>query len=167
MGFNSALKGLIYHNAQNEKYVQYWGFCECGNDPQKIRKRRVTHSITRPQTGLQLCETRLSHTDVDWWRVTGVSVEHRSAFILDCWPWRWKGNWIVDRARRLRWIFTNTAVRISPPPTVVPKRRQETTNRRCVKPPKSADLIYTGFEAQNHATVEVLRFLLLASQENA
>jgi hypothetical protein len=63
-------------------------------------------------------------------------------------------------------IFTNTAVRISLPPTVVPKRRQETTNGRCVKSPppkkKSAYLIYSAFEAQNQATVEVLRFLLSA-----
>ena len=35
----------------------------------------------------------------------------------------------------MTWIFINTYVRISQP-TVVPKRRQETTNRRCVKSPK-------------------------------
>jgi len=64
-------------------------------------------------------------------------------------------------------VFTNTAVRISQPPTVVLKCRQETTNRRCVKSQKSANLIYTAFEARNHSTVEVLRFLLPACQENA
>jgi len=63
---------------------------------------------------------------------------------------------------QMTWIFTNTAVRISPPPTVVPKRRQETTNRRCVKSQKNADLIDTPFVAWNHATVEVVSFLLSA-----
>jgi hypothetical protein len=79
-----------------------------------------------------------------------------------------KVKWPVDRTKKsqMTWIFNNTAVRISPPPTVVSKRRQETTNRRCVKSQKSADLIHTVFDAQNHATVEVLRFLS-ACQENA
>jgi len=39
-------------------------------------------------------------------------------------------------------IFTNTAVRISPPPTVVSKRRQETTNRRWENP-KRAQISFT------------------------
>jgi len=68
---------------------------------------------------------------------------------------------------QMTWIFTNTAVRISQPPTVVPKRRQETVNRRCVKSQRGADLEYTAFKAWNHATVEVLHFLLSACQENA
>ena len=42
--------------------------------------------------------------------------------------------------------------------TVVPKRRQETTNRCYVKSQNSSDLIYTASEAWNHATVEVLVF---------
>jgi hypothetical protein len=40
----------------------------------------------------------------------------------------------------------NATVRISPP-AVVPKRRQEATNRRCVQSQKSTDLIYTAFKA--------------------
>jgi hypothetical protein len=43
-------------------------------------------------------------------------------------------------------ILTNAAVRISPPSTLVPIHRQETTNRRCVKSQKSADFIYTAFK---------------------
>ena len=45
------------------------------------------------------------------------------------------------------WIFTNTAVRISPPLTVVPKRRQETTNRY-VKSQTSINLIRAAFVAE-------------------
>ena len=59
---------------------------------------------------------------------------------------------------QMTWIFTNTAV---------PKHQQETTNWRCIKSKKSADHICTALEAWNHATVEVLRFLLSACQENA
>ena len=44
---------------------------------------------------------------------------------------------------------------------------KKTTNRRCVKSQNSADLIYTVFRAWNHATVEVLHFLLSACHENA
>jgi len=68
---------------------------------------------------------------------------------------------------QMTWIFTNTAVRISQPPTAVPKRRQETTKRRCLKSQRSADLIYTALKVWNHANVEVLCFLQSARQENA
>ena len=46
-----------------------------------------------------------------------------------------KINWPVDRGRRPRWL-ESSKLRISQPTTVVPKRRQETINRRCVKSPK-------------------------------
>ena len=87
---------------------------------------------------------------VNWWRVMDVSVEC-SALILAL---KMKVNWSV-------------AVRISQPQTVVPKRRQETTDRCCVKSLTSADLIYTAFEAWNHATVKVLCILLSACHRNA
>jgi len=68
---------------------------------------------------------------------------------------------VKGETSQMIWIFTNTAVRISPPPAVVPKRSHETTNR-CVKSQTSANLINTAFVARDHATVEVLRFLLSA-----
>jgi hypothetical protein len=81
---------LVNQNAQNEKYVQLGIWCMQQWSSQ-IHKRHVIHSNSA-QHGL-FWETWCSHTGVDenyeWWRVTKVWVE-RSAFILDCWPWRWR-----------------------------------------------------------------------------
>ena len=153
------------------KIYQVWGFCECGNDLHRSAKD-ASYTVTRP--GTVFCETWRSHTrvDEDYTLSTGKGLR----------TFRWNAvpsSWTVspeDEVKltsregetfQMTWIFTNTAVRISQPPTVVPKRRQETANRRCLKSQRSTDLIYTAFKAWNHATVEVLRFLLSARQENA
>ena len=125
----------------------------------QIRKRRASHTVTRPGKGF--CSVR---HDV----LTQVSTgEGLRTFWLSI---RVPSSWTAgpedegkldsrrDQTSKMTWIFTTT---------VVPKRRQETTSRPCVKSQNIADLIYTAFEAWNHATVEVLRFLLLACQENA
>jgi hypothetical protein len=108
------------------------------------------------------CRWRLR--PVDWWRVTDVSVKQCLHLGLLARTFRWNtvpSSWAVgpeDESKLISrqgetsqviWIFTNTAVRISQPPTLVPKRRQETTNRHCVKSQKSADLIYTVFKARS------------------
>jgi len=82
---------LIYHNARNEKYVQYGASCECGNDLHRSVNRRVIHSNSGPAGCPILRDMTFSHRfwwrlrPVDRWRVTDVSAE-RNAFILDCWP---------------------------------------------------------------------------------
>jgi hypothetical protein len=137
----------------------------------QIRKGCIIHSKLAWHS-LLFCETWRSHTDVEDYTLS--TTEGLQTF-------RWnevpssstvgpEDEGMVtsrqDKTSQMTWIFTNTAVRMSPPPTVVPERRQETTNRRCVKSQKSADLIYTSFKAWTRATVEVLRFLLSACQEN-
>jgi hypothetical protein len=143
-----------------------WSFCECGNEPYRSVKG-TSYTVTRPGTAFY----SVRH-DV----LTQVSTgEGLRTFRWNLVPSPWtvgpedegKLDSRQGQTFQITWIFTNTAVRISQPPTVVLKRRQETTNRRCVKSQKSTYLIYTTFEAWNHATVEVLRFLLLACQENA
>jgi len=138
----------------------------------QISKRCVIHSDSAWH-GLLFCETLRSHTGVDE-DIALSTGEGLRMFWCKVMPTSWTAgpedernltSWQSETSQ-MTLIFTNTIVRISPPPTVVPKRRQETTNRRCVKSQKSADLIYTTFEALIHATVEVLRFLLLARQEN-
>ena len=64
--------------------------------------------------------------------------------ILGCWP-EDTGKLTSQQGEtsQMAWIFTNTAVRISPPPTVVPKRRQETINRRCVKSLQKVHISFT------------------------
>ena len=132
----------------------------------QIRKD-TSYTVTWPGTVFS-CETLRSHTGVDEdyalltgeglrtfrWNVvpSSLSVGHEDEGELTS---------RQGETSQMTWIF-NTAVRISQPPTIVQKRRQETTNRRCVKSQKSADLIYTEFVAWNHVTVEVLRFPLSA-----
>jgi len=100
------------------------------------------------------CETSRSHTgvDEDYALLTGEGLQ----------TFRWNvvpSSWAVGPGyeskltsrqgamSQMTSIFTNTAVRISQPSTVVPKHKQETTNHRCVKSQKSTDHIYTVFEA--------------------
>ena len=139
------------------KYISpLWGFCECGNDPHRCVKD-ASYTVTRP--GMVFCSVR---HDV----LTQVSTgEGLRTFRLNIKvPSSWtvgpedegKLNCRQGQTSHMTWIFTNTAVRISQPPTTVLKRRQETTNRRCVKSQKSADLIYTAFKAWK--TVEVYTF---------
>ena len=139
----------------------------------QIRKWHIIHSYSA-QYGLQFCETWRSETgvDEDYVLSTGGGLRNFQWNIvlhLGLLTLKIKVNWPVDRVQcpQMTWIFTNTTVRISQPLTAVPKRRQETTNRRCVKSQKSTDLIYTAFKTWNHATVEVLHFLLSACQEIA
>ena len=137
----------------------------------QIRKTRVIHSNSA-RLDLVFWERWRSHTGVeDYTLSTGEgSRTFRLNVVLSSWTVgpedEGKLTSRQGETSETTCIF-NTAVRISPPPTAVPQRRQETTNRRCVKSQKSADLIYTAFEAWNHATVAVLRFLLSACQENA
>jgi hypothetical protein len=120
-------KVLIYHNARNE-----WS--------SQIRKRRVIHTNSA-RHGLLFCETWRSNTsnDEDCVLSTGEGLR----------KFRWKvvpSSWTVGpededkltsrqgATSQMTWIFKT--VRISQPTTVVPKRRQETINRRCVKSQK-------------------------------
>ena len=122
----------------------------------QIRKRHVIHSNSA-QNSLLFCETLRFHTraNENYAPSTGERL----------WTFQWNivaYFWTVcpedegeltsqqGETSQMNWIFINTAVRISQP-TVVPKRRQETTILRCVKSQKSANLIYTVFEAWNHA----------------
>ena len=148
----------------NEKYKSSMGLLWMRQCSSQIRKRRVIHS-NLALNGLIFCETWHSHTgaDEDYALSTGEGL----------WMFRWNvvpSSWTVcpedegkldgrqGQMSQMTWIFTNTAV---------PKHQQETTNWRCIKSKKSADHICTALEAWNHATVEVLRFLLSACQENA
>ena len=154
------------------KICPVWGFCECGNDLHRSVKD-ASYTVNSAWHGLLFRERWRSHkgVDEDYALLTGEGLR---MFRLNVVP----SSWAVgpeDEGKLISWqgetsqmtcIF-KTTVRISPPPTVVPKRRQEATNRRCVQSQKSADLIYTAFKAWNHATVEVLHFLLSACQENA
>ena len=54
---------LIYRNERNEKYVQYGGFCECGNDLHRSVKDESHSNSAR--NGLLFCETLRSHTGAD------------------------------------------------------------------------------------------------------
>ena len=139
----------------------------------QIRKRRIIHS-NLARYSLIFCETVCSHTGdyEDYALSTGEGLLTFQCNVVPS-PWTvgpedegnltsWKGETSL-----MTWILTNTAVRISQPPTVVVKCWQETNNWCCVKSQKRSDLIYTAFKAWNHATVEVLHFLLSASQENA
>jgi len=109
-----------------------WGFCECGNDLH-ICERRIIHSNS-VRHGVLFCETWRSHTGVD---------EDYAVSTGEGWrTFRWNAVpsfWVVGpedegkltnrqgETSQMTWIFTDTAVRISPSPIVVPKRRQETT----------------------------------------
>ena len=164
---------LIYRNARNEKCKSSMGLLWMQQWSSQIRKRSIIRSNSARHS-LLFCET--------WHSQTGVDEEYALSTGEGLWTFWWNvvpSSWTVgpeDESKLDSWqgetsqmtcIFTNTTVRISPPPTVVLKRQQETTNWRCVKSQKSADLIYTAFEAWNHATVEVLRFLSSECQENA
>ena len=139
----------------------------------RIRKRRAIHSNSA-RHGLLFCETWHSHIGVDEDYALSTCEELRT-FRWDVVPSSWadgpedEGKLTSRQGEmsKVTWIFTNTAMIISQPPTVVPKGRKETTNRLCVKSQKSANLIFTAFEAWNHSAVGVLRFLLAACQENA
>ena len=146
-------------------------FCECGNDIHRSVKD-VSYTVTQPGTIFYSVRHGILTHDEDYALSTGEKLRA-------LWWNRVPSSWTVgpdDEGKLTSWqdemsqmtqIFTNTAVRISPPPAVVPKRRQETTNRHCVKSQKSRDLIYTAFVAWNYTNVEVLRFLLSACQANA
>jgi len=138
----------------------------------QICKRRIIHSNSAWHS-LLFWERWHSHTGVDE-DYALLTSEGLRTLRLNIVPSSWtvgpededKLTSQQDKASQTPCIF-NTTVRISPPPTLVQKRRQEATNRHCVQSQKSADLIYTVFEAWKHTTVEVLRLLLSACQENA
>jgi hypothetical protein len=125
------------------KNVQYGAFVCAAmifTDPYKTR---LTHSNSAWHSVL-FCETWRSHTgvDEDYALSTGEGLQ---TFWWNIVPSYWafgpedEGNltsWQGEMSQ-MTWIFTNTIVRISQPPTVVPKRQQETTNGRCVKSQKS------------------------------
>jgi len=109
----------------------------------QIRKRRATHSNSA-RHGVLFCEPLRSHKGVeDYALSTGVGLRtFRFNVVSSSWADGPEGEGkLISRqgaTSHMTWIFTNTAVRMSQPPTVVPKRRQETTNRRWVKSQNSA-----------------------------
>ena len=141
--------------------------------PSQVRKRRVVHSNSARHS-LLFRETWRPHTGVDGYYALSTG-EGLQTFQWNIVPSSWaagpedEGKLTSQQGAmsQMTWIFTSTTVRISQPPTVVPKHWQETTKWRRVKSQNSADHIYTAFEAWRHATVEVLCFLLSACQENA
>jgi hypothetical protein len=90
------------------------------------------------------CETWRSHTgvDEDYTLSTGEGLQ---TFRWNVVPSFWASGpedesnltSLQGEMSQMTWIFTSTIVRISQPPTVVPKHQQETTNGRCVKSQKS------------------------------
>ena len=124
------------------------GFCECGND---LHTKDASYTLTRPDT-VFYCETLRSHMGVEEYAL--LSGEGLRTFRWNVVPPSWtvgpeyEGK-LTSRQGEMSHttcIFISTAVRMSQPPNV-PKRRQETTNRRCVKSQKGADLIYTALVA--------------------
>ena len=117
----------------------------------QIRKRRVTRGSSA-RHGLLLCETWRPHTgaDEDYALSTGEGLQ---TFWWNAVPYPWtagpgdEGKLTSRQGERsqMTWIFTIAAVRISLPPIVVLK---------------------LPIDAWNHATVEVLRFLLSGCQQN-
>jgi hypothetical protein len=144
-----------------------WGFCECGSDLHRSVKD-ASYTVTRPGT----VSYSVRHDILT--QVLMKTGEGSRAFRWNIVPSSGAvrpedGGKVTGRqgeTPQMTCIFTNTAVRISPSPSVFPKRWQETTILRKI-PPKSAYLIYTVFKACNHTTVEVLCCLLSACQENA
>jgi hypothetical protein len=127
-----------------------------------IRKRRVIHSNSA-RHGLLFWERWHSHTDVDE-DCALLTGEGLRTFRLNTVPSSWtvgpedEGKLTSPQGETSQMTCNfNATVRISSP-TVVPKRRQEATNRLCVQPQKSTDLIYTAFEAWNDATVNCVTF---------
>ena len=109
----------------------------------QICKRPVTRSNSA-RHGVLFCETWRSHTGVD----EDDALSTGEGLRMSRWnavPSSWavgpedegKLTSLLGETSQMTWIFTNTTVRISQPPNVVPKRRQETTNR-CVKSQNSA-----------------------------
>jgi hypothetical protein len=124
----------------------------------QINKRRVIHS-NLARHGLLRCNTWRSHTGVDddYALSTG---ERLRTFWWNVVPSSWtvgpedEGKLISRQGEtsQITLIFTSTALRISQPPTVVPKRRQETTNRHCVKSQNSTTKhtwTYLNFDVRN------------------
>jgi hypothetical protein len=110
----------------------------------QIHKRHVIHSNSAWH-GVLFCEICRSHICVgeDYALSTGEGLR---TFRLEEVPSSWTSgpedgsnftSWQGEMSQTT-WILTDTTVRISPPPTVVPKCQQETTNGRCVKSQKSA-----------------------------
>jgi hypothetical protein len=126
------------------------GVCECGSDLHRSVKA-VLHANSG-RHGFLFCKKWRYHTGSG----EGLQIFWQNCLHLGLLALKMKGE-----TSQMICIFTNTAVRISPPPTVVPKRSHETTNP-CVKSQTSANLIHTAFVVWNHTTVKVLRFLLTA-----
>jgi len=125
----------------------------------------VSYTVTRH--GLLCCQTWCSHTGVDEHYALSTG-EGSPTFRWNVVPSSWAAGPEDDckltsqqaATFQITCIFTNTTVRISQPPTVVPKRRQETTNRRCIKSQKSADLVYTAAEACCRVTLYLFLYFL-------
>jgi len=109
----------------------------------QIHKRRVTRSDSA-RHGVLFCEMWISHigADEDYALSTGEgSRMFRWNILFSSWAVgpEDEGNMTSQQGEmsQMTCIFTNTAVRISPPPAVVPKRQQETTNWHCIKSQKN------------------------------
>ena len=119
-----------------------------------IRKRRVTHSNSA-RYGFLFCK-KCSHVLV---KITPFRLvkDYGGTYCLVLGLLALKK--MKGETSQMTWIFTSTAERISPPPpTVVPKRRQEITDRRCVKSQKSAGLSYCfrSLKSRNYGRVTFL-----------
>ena len=110
----------------------------------QILKRCIIHTNSAWH-GFLCCETWCSHTgvDEDYALSTGEGLQ---TFRWNILPSSWtvgpedEGKLTSQQGKmsQVTWILTDTALRVSQPRTTVLKRRQETTNRRCVKSHKSA-----------------------------
>ena len=119
------------------KICPVWGFCECSSD----LHRSIWHVIhsNSAQHDLLCCEAWRSHTDVgeDYTLLTGKGLQTFEWNIVpsSCSVGPENEDKLTSRqgtTSQMTWIFTNTAVRISQPPTAVLQHRQETTNQGCV-----------------------------------
>jgi hypothetical protein len=119
------------------KLCPVWGLCECSSCLHRSCKRHIIHTLGPAWR---------SHTSVDEDYALSTG-EWLCTFQWNVLPSSWtvgpegEGKFTSrkDKTPQMTWIFTNTAVRISPP-TVFPKHRQETIKRYCVKSQNSADL---------------------------
>jgi hypothetical protein len=148
------------------------GFCECSNDPHRSIKE-ASYIVTRRGT-VFYSETWRSHkgADEDYALSNGEGLRtFRCNVVLSSWTVGPEDEGKLDSRQgemsRMTWIFTNTTLRISPPPTVVPKCRARNYQLMLRKIRKERNLIYTLFEALNHTAVEVLHFLVSVCQKNS
>jgi hypothetical protein len=128
------MQGMKNMSSMGLLWMQQWS--------SQIRKRRIIHSKSA-QHNLLCCETWRSHTGVeDYDLSTGDVLEMFEWNVVpsSCSVHPQNEDKLTNRqgtTSHMTWIFTNTTVRISKPPTVVLKYQQETTNQRCIDPKRN------------------------------